>query len=33
MTLKNKYANGYDTLIATEASVNVMKQELIELQP
>jgi len=33
MTLKDKYANGYDTLIRTEENVNVMKQELIDLQP
>jgi dynein heavy chain len=33
MSLKNKYENGYSTLITTEASVNIMKQELIELQP
>ena len=33
MTLKNKYANGFDTLIKTEESVNSMKIELIDLQP
>jgi dynein heavy chain, axonemal len=33
MTLKDKYSNGYDTLIETEEKVNTMKEELIELQP
>jgi dynein heavy chain len=33
MALKNRYANGYDCLIDTESKVNVMKQELIDLQP
>lgn len=33
MTLKDKYANGYSTLIETESKVNEMKAELIALQP
>ena len=33
MALKDRYGNGYDCLIATESSVNIMKQELIDLQP
>ena len=32
-TLKNKYSNGYQTLITTEEKVNDMKQELIDMQP
>lgn len=30
---KDRYSNGYDCLIGTESKVNVMKQELIDLQP
>ena len=30
---KDRYSNGYDCLINTEAKVNVMKQEIIDLQP
>jgi dynein heavy chain len=32
-TLKEKYANGYDIIIATEGKVGIMKQELLDLQP
>lgn len=30
---KDRYSNGYDCLIGTESKVNVMKQEIIDLQP
>jgi dynein heavy chain len=30
---KDRYSNGYDCLIGTEDKVNVMKQEIIDLQP
>jgi dynein heavy chain len=30
---KDRYSNGYDCLISTEDKVNVMKQEIIDLQP
>ena len=33
ITLKEKYANGYNTLIDTEKNVNTMKEELIAMQP
>lgn len=31
--LKDRYGNGYDCLISTEANVNVMEKELVDLQP
>ena len=31
--LKDRYSNGYDCLISTESSVNVMEKELVDLQP
>lgn len=31
--LKDRYGNGYDCLIQTESSVNVMEKELVDLQP
>jgi dynein heavy chain len=30
---KDRYSNGYDCLIGTEEKVNIMKQEIIDLQP
>jgi dynein heavy chain, axonemal len=32
-SLKEKYANGHETIIATEGKVGTMKQELLDLQP
>jgi dynein heavy chain len=32
-SMKDRYSNGYDCLIGTESKVNIMKQELIDLQP
>lgn len=29
--MKDRYSDGYDCLIGTESSVNIMKQELIDL--
>ena len=31
--LKDRYSNGYDCLIQTESSVNIMEKELVDLQP
>jgi hypothetical protein len=31
--LRDRYANGYDTLIATEDKVNTLQAELTEMQP
>ena len=33
MALKNRYENGYNCLISTEANVSKMQRELEELQP
>ena len=33
MALKNRYADGYDCLVSTEASVNIMQEELEALLP
>jgi len=31
--LKDRYGNGYECLIQTESSVNIMEKELVDLQP
>jgi dynein heavy chain len=31
--LKDRYGNGYESLISTESSVNIMEKELVDLQP
>jgi len=33
LALKNRYADGYDCLVSTEASVNIMQEELEALLP
>jgi dynein heavy chain, axonemal len=33
MALKNRYADGYDCLVSTEAAVNIMQEELEALLP
>lgn len=33
MALKNRYSNGYDCLVSTEAAVNIMQEELEALLP